>query len=836
MKYIQLHIFFWALLWVSLPTYGQEKASSIPLKEAIDQLETTFNHTFNYTESTISNVTVTPPDPKRSLVETLNFFEKETQLSFKIIGNNVVSVSAAVGIQICGYLKNSTSLEAVVSATVQGTKNSVVTDKSGYFSLYVSSSSEMITVRHLGYQTIVSPAATFASANCPVVYVSPQTERLQEVLLTSFLVQGMSKLSNGGQQIDFTTFTALPGLIETDVLQSVQALPGVQSTNETVSNITIRGGTNDQNLVLWDDIKMYQTGHFFGLISAFNPQITQKVTVQKNGTEASFSDGVSGSIKMETEAEINTDFTASFGATLIDTNVFLDVPLGETSSLQIGGRKSLSDIVVTPTYETYFTRISQDTEVETNEGPVRNTDKTFDFYDISMRWLYKISDRDKLRVNFLYLDNNLVFNENITIDAMTTSRESSVAQNSLGAGVWYEHQWSNVLSTSFQIYESDYNLRAINANILDAQRFLQENSVSETGVQTETKYSISDRVKLSFGYELIETKVTNLDDVDVPLVRTLISEVVRTHSGFGQYALQSKSLKSALVLGFRYNYLDKFNKSILEPRLQFTHRIVDELSLEVAGEFKHQITSQIINFQSDFLGIEKRRWQLSNNENIPILKSKQISAGLNYDKQGWLFSLEGYYKKVDGITSQAQGFQNQFEFVKTSGSYDAVGADVLLRKRLQHLSFWLSYSFLRSDYTFDELAEKTFPSNYNIPHSLTFGSVFVYEDLKFTAGLNWRSGNPTTTPVEGSEIVDGEINYGPTNAERLQDYFRVDSAALYQFTLGTAKAEAGLSVWNLFNQTNTIGVFYRINSEGNVVANTQNALGITPNAMLRVTL
>jgi hypothetical protein len=88
----------------------------------------------------------------------------------------------------------------------------------------------------------------------------------------------------------------------------------------------------------------------------------------------------------------------------------------------------------------------------------------------------------------------------------------------------------------------------------------------------------------------------------------------------------------------------------------------------------------------------------------------------------------------------------------------------------------------------------------------------------------------------GAEIVDGEINYGPTNTERLQDYFRIDTSALYHFMLGSAKAEAGVSVWNLLDQTNTIGVFYRINSEGNVVANTQNALGITPNAMLRVTL
>jgi hypothetical protein len=73
-------------------------------------------------------------------------------------------------------------------------------------------------------------------------------------------------------------FGILPGLIEPDILQSVQALPGVESTN-SIANIN--GGTNDQNLVLWDNIKMYHSGHFFGLISPYNPNLTNKVIVSK---------------------------------------------------------------------------------------------------------------------------------------------------------------------------------------------------------------------------------------------------------------------------------------------------------------------------------------------------------------------------------------------------------------------------------------------------------------------------------------------------------------------------------------------------------------------------
>ncbi|RDK88324.1 TonB-dependent receptor [Marinirhabdus gelatinilytica] len=832
MKGIKAHTcFVFLFLWGSL-CFAQDKIS---LKKAIDEIEQQHGYTFNYAEETISGYTVTQIDPSLSFAEKITQLKSQTKLLFTLLGNKLVTISLPESNLVCGNVKDEETGLPIAFATVQAAKKAVVTDENGYFSIDAPPT-ENIKIRFLGYRTAEITINNLETENCNPIFLSPLREQLDAVLLSSYLVQGMSKMSNGAERIDFNNFTALPGLIETDVLQSVQSLPGVHSTNETVSNINIRGGTNDQNLVLWDGIKMYQTGHFFGLISAFNPQITEQVSIQKNGTSATLTDGVSGTIAMETEKEVSNTFSGSLGASLIDANVFLDIPLGKTSSLQIGGRKSLSDVVTTPTYDAYFTRIAQDTEVETNVETVRNTNRSFDFYDVSLRWLYQIGERDKIRVNFLYVDNILAFNENATINNTAFSRESSVAQNSLGAGALWQHQWGEHLNTTLHVYESDYTLRAINANILDQQRFLQENSVSETGIKTAGILSLKETQKLTFGYELIETKVTNLDDVDVPLVRTLVAEVVRTHSGFGEYSIRFNDYKSILIAGLRYNYLDKFNESIIEPRLQFSQKFLEHFSLQVAGEFKHQITSQVINFQNDFLGIEKRRWQLSNNSTIPIIKSKQASLGFNYSNKGWLLSIEGYYKFVDGITSQEQGFQNQFEFVKTSGSYEVLGADVLFRKRFRDISLWISYSFMDNAYSFESLSETAFPSNYDIPHSVTFGSTYVYDTLKITGGFNWRSGNPTTSPVEGNEVVGGAINFDPPNSERFEDYIRVDASALYEVSLVNAMFEAGISVWNILDQTNTISTFYRVNENGDIVENKQTSLGFTPNAVLRVIL
>ena len=679
---------------------------------------------------------------------------------------------------------------------------------------------------------------TFTLTSSNVVLVIANTNRLElqklsEIVVEGYIVRGINKLSNGSIEIDISDFDILPGLVDTDVLQAVQAFPGIQSINETVSNINIRGGTHDQNLILWDGIKMYQSGHFFGLISMFNPQITQRVTLTKNGSQVEYTDGVSGTIALQTDKAVSKEFKGSLGVNFIDVNGFADVPLSKKSSLQIAARKSISDFTETPTYTNFFERISQDTEVEQNAMNITNSDKTFDFYDVSLRWLYKINDKEVLRVNFINAANTLGFNENIRVNNQQDSRASTLSQNSIAGAIAYSKIWNTNWQTTFEAYETDYKLKSENANILDAQRFLQENKVSETSLKLKANYAINNRLNLQSGYHFVETKITNLDDVDNPVFRLLVSEVLRTHGLFSQLSYTSKDRKTNLNTGLRYNYIGKFNRHLLEPRLSVTHKFLDYFSFEVLGEFKHQNISQVINFQNDFLGIEKRRWQLSNDSDIPIIRSQQGSVGLSYTKSGWLVSAEAYYKKVKGITTQSQGFQNQYEFVKTDGTYNVRGVDVIVRKQFNKFNTWLSYAYMNNDYTFLALLEQRFPSNFDITQAFTLGANYTAERLKLAAGLNWNSGRPITQPQEGNPISNGEINYNPTNSSQLQDYLRVDISAMYNFKLGKTTANMGLSVWNLLNKRNIINSFNRLNNDAVDTIN-QGSLGVTPNLLFRV--
>ena len=129
---------------------------------------------------------------------------------------------------------------------------------------------------------------------------------------------GFDKIENDGSiTVNPDELGILPGLTEPDVLQSLQLLPGISSPTESASDIHIRGGTPDQNLVLWDGIKMYHQGHFFGQISAFNPYITETINVFRSGTSSKYGDRISGVIDIRSSDKVHDSLHIGIGANLI---------------------------------------------------------------------------------------------------------------------------------------------------------------------------------------------------------------------------------------------------------------------------------------------------------------------------------------------------------------------------------------------------------------------------------------------------------------------------------------------------------------------------------------
>jgi len=590
---------------------------------------------------------------------------------------------------------------------------------------------------------------------------------------------------------------------------------------------------------------MYQTGHFFGLISAFNPNLTQNVTIYKNGTPSHYGESVSGVIDISSGDRIASQLKGGAGLNLLYTNVFLEVPFSEKIGIQVSGRKSINELFKTPVYNTYAQRIFQNSEITniSNNQQAMEVDasENFSFYDAGLKFLWDLSEKDKIRVNFLTINNTLDFTE--TLVEMSQSKTSRLEQRSLVGGVFWERNWSRKFKTNTQLYSSYYLLEALNTDIFTNQELFQENEVLELGAKLNTEFRLSNQLLLSSGYDFSEIGIGNTQDVNLPRFRDFDKNVLRSHIVHGSIQYQSAHKKTSVIAGARMNYFDKFKVTLIEPRLHILQKVVFGFALELSGEFKSQTATQRIDFESDFLGVEKRRWVLANNNDIPIKKSKQASLGLVFNKENWFVNVEGFYKKVTGITSKSQGFQNQFQFSNTTGDYDVKGIEFILNKKINDFSGWMSYSYNQNDYTFEAFSPMDFPNNIDVRHTAKLAASYNRNNFKLAMGVNWHSGKPFTTPVSGEAFIIQDqipaIQFDPPNEERLPDYMRLDVSAeyLWNFSKGL-DIQFNLALLNLLNKKNTLNVRYvlEVDEDAEISVNRieEISLGFTPNLSVQV--
>lgn len=807
------------------------------LQKILRTLEQRHDITFTYLDDNVKGIFIVPPSRKLNLKEGLNYLQLHTGLIFPQLNQRYIAITKAKKSvhDICGVITYEDTGEMAIGATIQSGKKFVITNENGYFEMDDLSEDSIVHIRFVGYKPMDVPTKEFLSGSCKEIHLQTQFTELQEIFVSNFITIGIDKKVDGSFVINAETLGILPGLIEPDVLQAIQKLPGIQSINETIADINVRGGTNDQNLVLWDGIRMYHSGHFFGLISSYNPYLTEKVTLIKNGSSSALGDGVSSTIDIRSDDKLAEGFSGGAGLNMIYGDAFAKIPLSQKASLHVSTRRSTADVIQTPSSKQYFERAFRGTAVTSQSNPdtLAGEREKFYFYDASFKLLYNITNKDRLRVSFLNVFNNIEFQENAIINTIVQSRTSNLEQHNLASGISYSRLWNERIRTSAQVYLSTYGLEAVNFDLLDDQQLIQENNISDTGLKLDTRLSLHKTFDLFTGYQFSEVGITNLDDINNPPFRRLIKEVVRSHAAFleGNFTFNKTNVR----IGVRGNYFPTFDKVIIEPRFSFNQNFIENFSFEILGELKDQVTTQIIDLQTDFLGVEKRRWVLSNDRDIPIIRSRQASVGIQYQKNNLLISVDAYYKLVKGVITSSQGFQNQFQFVRSSGNYETVGVDFLVSEKFSRFTTWLSYSNAENTFQFERLSPPSFPGNLDIKHRVNFGLSYHTHHYELSTGLNWHSGKPFTEPVKTNEIVNNDINYNSPNSSRLDNYLRVDFSAKYRFSLSNrVRALAGVSIWNVLNKENIVNQYFNINSNDQIESLQQSALDVTPNVIFRV--
>lgn len=844
-------VFLLFFLTYSMQAQVMKNYKKVPLHRVLTEIAESYGLIFSFSNDVVKDKVITLSLNNTSLDEILVTLRTLTNLTYNKISDRQVTVSAPdTKTSICGYIfdADTNGPLSYASVVIKETNEGVISDENGFFLLEKIDKNASITIQYVGYTEKTVPVATFQKSVCQRIRLITESTALEEVLIIEYITKGLGKNIDGSLGIVNENLGILPGQIEPDIFQSMQLIPGISSPDETATGIQIRGGSPDQNLILWDNIKMYNTGHFFGLISAFNPYVVSDTKIFKGGADPKYGDRVSGVIDISSDTEVPEKFNGGMGLNGTHADLFLKTPISNKVGLVISGRRAYTDYLETPTYSAYFDKVFQNTKITDALNPIdlededeieeEISDNNFFFYDTSVKLIADISENDKILVSGIYTKNDLAFEINNEEDLLT---DNLTIQNKGASFSWIGTKLDRLhygIKGYYSNYDSDYSFTEREEMVIEEQS-IRKNTVEDIGFDLDLTYDIYKKHSVTIGYQFSNNKVfyniTRDGEFETPINET---DLVKNNANsiYANYKFSFKN-KGLINLGFRASHYSVVDQFYTEPRINIEYPITKNLRVKATGELRYQPISQLVEFEDTQLRLENSLWIHSNNEEIPLLKSAQFSGGLLFSKNDWNFEIDGYYKNINGLTSLTNGFNNiNNEF--STGESDIIGLDVLLKKRFKNLRTWIGYTFNDIDYTFPELQESSFPGNNDITHSFRFSSTLEIKNWEFSLGWIWRSGAPFTD----ADLLNEDIEFSTPNSRNLPEYHRLDASLIYHFDINKNKkwrGQIGVSLLNIYDRQVPISIRYQAdenadteNVELDVIR--QQSLGITPNITLRV--
>lgn len=827
------------------------------LKDYLLKIETIHKVKFSYSDSVIDKKFVTSDNSNGEIQFILTQLRKETSLKYEMLRERyiiVTDIKLNNDYKYCGFIydeKQKTPIESA-NVLVKRLRRGVSSNSYGFFGFNNITELDSIVISCLGFKPKTILFENFKKKKCVEIYLSKEITELEEVVVADYISEGLQNQVDGSVVVSPQKLTAISGLTEPDIFQTIQFLPGINSPYETASDIFIRGGSPEQNLVLFDGLKMYNASHLFGMISPFNPYTINDVKIYKGGTSVEYGNHVSGVVDIQTKKQIPNKIKGGVGVNMTHFDAYLNIPIGKKIGVLVSGRRSLFDVFETPTFTNFSSKVFQNSVIGSNKsliGPTYQNKNDLNFFDIHTKITFDMSNRDILTFSYLNIQNKLDYSFN-TINSNRYITKVHLKIKNLGLSLKWNHEWNDNISQTVSLYSSKYdsyyNYKGeFNFGTPYFQEALKTNFIRDNGFKVVVETRLNKKSTFLSGYEFLNSKL----GFDINRITTVNNGYFydinddqnnNLHSLFLNYSFNKKS-KTILNLGIRANYSSLSNKGFLSPRIHFEQKILKNLFVKTSYEDKQQFINQYFETHTSDFGIENQLWLLMNNTSeLPILQNKQYTLGFIYRSDKNIFDID-FYKKVSlGVSSQTRGNMGNVQGVQ-EGTGEVTGIDVLLKKSFGNYVSWINYSYAKSIFNFPEVnGGRSFLSNLDITNNLQWTHNLKYKNLNLSLAWLYKTGTPYS--VINSVENDGTFVVETLNSNRLPSYHRVDFSSSYEFSFDKLKrwnGRVGVSLLNIFDTSNILfrrnkRVYNGESFESQIVDNI--SLGFTPNVVLRLFL
>ncbi len=786
------------------------------------------------------------------------------------MANNAYHGSAQQhNITISGTVKDKATGETLPFATVQvkGTTHGTTTNIDGYFTLFkVASDTVPIEISYIGYQPLLfylSPTNVKAPL---IIELSPTVNQLSEVQIVARREEEGMKASEGISMVKMTPqqVADLPSLGEKDIFRSFQLLPGISGSNESSAGLYVRGGTPDQNLILYDGFTVYHQEHLFGMYSAFNTNAIKDVQLYKGGFESKYGGRLSSVMEITGKTGNEKEFNLGGDISLLSYNAFTEIPLGGKGSVFIAGRKSYKGAL----YNKFFDAFNEDNSSNDiaqrsgkggSGGRAREaSEPTSFFYDLNGKVTYRPTEKDIVSLSFFNgqddLDNSRTFDRSFGDVSISGGVTDLTKWGNWGSSLKWSRRWNEKLYTNSQLsYSNYYSIRdrSIEANVsINGENTsrnrgtMEDNDLKDFTYKVDSEYKTGKNNQVEFGAQL-----TNYN-IDYDFTQNDTTEILSLHDSGNLMSVYLQNRwtpggKLTILPGIRTSYFTVTEQLYHAPRLQVDYQLTNKVKLKTAWGQYYQFANRVV--REDILAGSRDFWVLSDGNEVPVGEAMHYIAGASYETQNFLFDVEAYYKDLKGLSEYTLRFTPSFGEIDYSslfyeGTGYARGVEVLAQKKFGKLTGWIGYTWGQVHHNFPVYGEGYFAASHDVTHETKLVATYkANKHWTFSGTWIYATGKPYTEPLGGYTLtlLDGTtadyIVTGAKNGSRYPDYHRMDLSAKYGFNMGKGKGSLSFSLFNVYNRTNIWYKEFEIDETG-LTETDVNLLGITPNITLSLKL
>ncbi len=752
---------------------------------------------------------------------------------------------------ISGSVMDSTSHETLLGATIYESSSALgaATNEYGFFSLTLPEGNVTLEITYVGYAPLVKEFDLKQDMMLDI-YLDAAVGIEQVVVYGDRRHSGALSAQMGAIEIPIAQIKSAPTIFgEQDVLKSLQLLPGVQAGSEGTAGVYVRGGGQDENLMLLDGVPIYNVNHLMGFFSAFNPDAIKSVTLFKGNFPARFSSRLSSVIDVRTKDGDMYAYHGNVSVGLISSKINIEGPLwkGKTA-FNISLRRTYSDLLTAPL-------ISGITSSGFEDGRAYGG---YYFYDLNAKITHKFSERDRLYLSFYSGDDAVYVNvrERMT-SGSDWSEEMRMKMDWKWGNMVTSARWNHILSPRLFMDASMTYTRYRNNLGVGAETKYQDNDggneqmevylgansgIEDITAKVDMSWSPSTEHSVRFGASYVNHQF----NPDVTVVRSTMSGISADNPTGEEIVLDEMIgdkeilaheavlyVEDEIAVGERLQANVGLNYSgfgvggefyhSLQPRVSARLLLADNLSVKAGyarmTQYVHLLSNNSISLPSDL-------W-VPVTERIKPMTSSQVSAGVFYDIPGWFdLSVEGYYKTMNNLLEYKDGASLM---ATTSGWEDKVamgngwsyGVEFLLQRTVGRTTGWLGYTWAKATRLFDREGQeinggRPFPAKYDRRHdvSLTI-SHRLTDNIDLSATWVYNTGNCATLPLQtyeplpddfypsGSGYISSNVDYIPSrNNYRYDAYHRLDLSVSFHKQKKYGTRTWNISVYNAYNNMN----------------------------------